>query len=310
MFLAQSSLGKNQWWRYAATMITTLAFFVAGHVPLFFIVTYYAEKGSFSDADLDRLLATGGLDQIGVNSNLALIVMLVPFACALIALLLCIRFLHNRPVRSVLTSRRRFDLKRVGVAALLWFVVAGGIVLWVIPGELLTYQFTLNSFLPLLLIAMLLLPLQVVAEEILFRGYLLQGLSRFFVLPIWPLVIVTFAFAAVHISNPEFQNGFIFIAPVYLVLSLFFGVLAILDGGLELPIGAHLANNLFAALILSTSDGAMNTASIFQTQVSDVVKHLWSLLLAAPVVLCVLQLKYRFDWATLVRTEIQLRSST
>lgn len=306
MFINQSSLGKNQWWRYVATMFVTLAIFVAGHIPLFAVVAIYAEKGGFSDADLDRMLVTGGLDQIGVSSNLALIVMLVPFVIALIALLLCIRFLHARTVHSVLTSRRRFDLKRVGTAALAWFIIAGGLVFWVIPIELITYQFTFFSFLPLFMIAILLLPLQVATEEILFRGYLMQGVARFFARPIWPLLIVTFAFAAVHMSNPEFQNGFALMAPIYVLLSLFFGLLAVLDGGLELPIGAHLGNNLFTALILSTSDGAMNTASVFQTQVSDVVSSLWTLLLAIPIVLILLHLKYRFDWVMLIHTDKNL----
>lgn len=301
MFITQSSLGKNHWWRYIVTVLITLATFVAGHIPLFVVVGHYARKRGFNDADLDRMLAAGGLDQIGVSSNLALVVMLVPFVFALVALLLCIRFIHARPVRSVLTSRRQFDVRRVAVAALLWFIIAGGGVLWAIPADLITYQFTLTEFLPLFVIAMLLLPLQIAAEEILFRGYMLQGIARLFARPIWPLLIVTVAFAMVHMSNPEFENGFVSIAPVYVMLSLFFGLLAVLDGGLELPIGAHLANNLFTALILSTSDGAMNTASVFQTQVSHVVTHLWPLLLAIPVVLLLLHHRYRFDWAIMIR---------
>lgn len=305
MFTTQSALGQNQWWRYGATGLVTAVTFAAGHIPLFVVVTAYAQIGGFSDADLDRLLANGGLGEIGVDANLALAVMLVPFAAALIALLLCVRFIHARKILSVLTSRPRFDLARVGIAALIWFAVAGGLMLWAIPAERITYQFTLSGFWPLLCVALLLLPLQVAAEEVLFRGYLMQGIARFFALPIWPLLITTLAFAALHLSNPEFQTGFAKVAPIYLLLSLFFGLLAVLDNGLELPIGAHLGNNLFTALILSTSDGAMNTPSLYQTHVSDIVSNLWTLLLAGPVVMGILHLLYRLDWAVLLQSQLQ-----
>lgn len=310
MFLSQSSCGKNEWWRYLATLLVTLLAFVAGHIPLIYLVNRYAQTGGFSEAELDALLANGGLDQIGIDVNLALVVVLVPFAVALAALLLCLRVLHRRGVLSVLTGRPQFDLARVGIAALVWLVVAGGLVIWAIPSDLLSYQFTASRFLLLLAIAILLCPIQVAAEEVLFRGYLLQGIARHFARAIWPLLITTALFAAVHISNPEFQNGMARIAPIYLSLSLFFGLLAILDDGLELPIGAHLGNNLFSALILSTSDGAMNTASVFQTQVSSVVSHLWTLLLAIPIVMLILHGKYRFDWTRLVRRHRMPRPST
>ncbi|MGB3556865.1 MAG: hypothetical protein WBA25_19740 [Jannaschia sp.] len=91
MFVTQSALGQNQWWRYAVTMLVTVITFVASHIPLFIVINTYAKKGGFSDADLDRLLTSGRLGQIGVSSNLALIVMLLPFAVVLITLLLCVR---------------------------------------------------------------------------------------------------------------------------------------------------------------------------------------------------------------------------
>ncbi|MHA3914428.1 CPBP family glutamic-type intramembrane protease [Halovulum sp. GXIMD14793] len=301
MFLMQSSPGKNQWWRYALTLLITILAFVAGHIPLIALVTVYARKGGFSEAELDQLLAAGGLGQIGVGSNMALVVMLVPFAVALIALVTCLRVIHARGLLSVLTSRHCFDFRRVATAGLAWFVIAGGLVLLAVPSELLSYQYKTSAFLPLLAITVLLLPLQVAAEEVLFRGYLLQAFARMFATPIWPLLMTTGLFAIVHLSNPEFRNGFASVVPVYLLLSLFFGLLTVLDDGLELAIGAHLANNLFTALVLSTSDGAMNTASIFQTQVAVIVSHLWVLLLAIPLVLGLLHLRYRFDCMGLFR---------
>jgi hypothetical protein len=39
----------------------------------------------------------------------------------------------------------------------------------------------------------------------------------------------------------------------------------VLDDGLELPCGIHAANNIFLAVILSTSDGSLQTNAIFET---------------------------------------------
>ena len=298
-FLSLASLGRNHIWRYAATLVATLLTFLAAHAPMIAVVQSHA--ADFGADEIDRIMVEQGLPGLGVDANLALALNLFPFALGLAALLLCVRYIHRRPVLSVLTSRARFDWARLGVAGAVWFVVAGGIALWAIPGEAMRLQFALSTFLPLLAVALVLVPFQVAAEEVLFRGWMLQGLGRIFARPVLPLLIVTLVFAAVHLGNPEFANGLLRVAPVYLLLSLFFGLLAVVDDGLEMPIGAHLGNNLFSALVLSTSDGALRTDSVFQTEVTTVIDHLWTLAPAIPLALVALHLIYRFDWSRLWR---------
>lgn len=301
MFLTQTHCELGHWWRFAATALIIVIAFVIGHVPLILTVQAYAKAGGFSNDQVDQLLATGGVDQIGLNSTYGLLLLLVPFAVAFITFFVAVRLFHKRSAMLTLTSRPQFDMKRMLVGALVWFGIGGLGTLVLIPNEVITYQFAWTKFLPLLAVALLLMPFQVAIEEMLFRGYLLQGISRFFLRPIVPLIIVTVVFLVPHLSNPEFQSGFAKVIPVYFVLSLFFGLLAVLDDGLELPIGAHLGNNLFSALILSASDGAMNTDSVLKTQVSSVLDQLWGITVFVPVALLVLHMIYRFDWVKLVR---------
>ena len=62
-----------------------------------------------------------------------------------------------------------------------------------------------------------------------------------------------------------------------------FGLITLLDKGLEIPFGIHTANNLFTAILLSTSDGAMNTASIFKTTVGSLISILPPLLIVLSI---------------------------
>lgn len=301
MFLTQTHSEASQWWRFIAVAVAVILAFVIGHTPLILTVQSYAKSGGFSDAEVDQLLATGGVDMIGINSTFGLLLILIPFAVAFCVFFLAVRWFHKRSGTLTLTSRPRFDVKRMLVGASVWLVIGGGGTLVIIPNDLITYQFDLLTFIPLLVVVLLLMPLQVAIEEVIFRGYVLQGITRFFVRPLAPLLITTLVFLIPHLSNPEFHAGFTKVAPIYFVLSLFFGLLAVLDEGLELPIGAHLGNNIFAALILSTTDGAMNTDSIAKTSVSAVLDYLWIIVLFVPLTLLALHMIYRFDWGKLVR---------
>lgn len=92
-------------------------------------------------------------------------------------------------------------------------------------------------------------PLQAAAEEIFFRGYLLQALGSLVARPWFGIVVSSVVFALLHGT----QNWPLFID------RLAFGLLAALlvwrTGGLEAGIAAHVVNNVFAYLIagLTTS---------------------------------------------------------
>jgi membrane protease YdiL (CAAX protease family) len=94
-----------------------------------------------------------------------------------------------------------------------------------------------------LVVIVLTSPIQAAAEEILFRGYLLQALGSFAGRPWFGIVGSSVVFALLHGT----QN-----LPLF-VDRLAFGLLAALlvwrTGGLEAGIAAHVVNNIFAFLI-------------------------------------------------------------
>lgn len=300
-FLTPAPQGKHTLWRYVVVSGMTLAAGLAGQIATLPLVQWIGRRnGLDADAVMERL-AAGDIAAIGLPHTLAFALAMLSFAAALATLFIGVRWLHRRPALSILTTRRSFDLGRVAVAAGLWVTLAGGSVLLAIPKDQLTFQFDPAAFVPLAIVALLFTPIQVLAEDALFRGYWMQGLARLTRHPMAALLISSLIFMSMHLANPELENGAARVLPFYFTLGLLFGILTILDDGLELGTGCHLGNNLFVVLILSSSDGAVDTPSVFTTQTGAIVDTMWVLAIVIPVVFALLQLCYRFNWSRLRR---------
>ena len=110
-----------------------------------------------------------------------------------------------------------------------------------------------QGFWGFLVVIVLTSPIQAAAEEIFFRGYLLQALGSLVAKPWFGVVVSSLVFALLHGTQnlPLFADR------------LAFGLLAALlvwrTGGLEAGIAAHVINNVFAYLIagLTTSIAAL-----------------------------------------------------
>jgi membrane protease YdiL (CAAX protease family) len=91
------------------------------------------------------------------------------------------------------------------------------------------------------------------AEELLFRGYLLQALGLR-TRRTWLLVgISALVFGAMHMANTEVGAGPALIFTYYVGFGAFLALITLRDNRLELAIGAHAANNLFVALVVNAT---------------------------------------------------------
>jgi membrane protease YdiL (CAAX protease family) len=259
MFFQNAYIGRNGWWRWLITIAAVILVIFLAQAPLLGFITLEAERlGLTPDVFFARLPE-------GVDRNLFLALFLLPFTAAFLMLWLCIRVLHRKSLRFVTTGRPRFDWSRAIIGFVFWFAVLSVTIFAVLPAETYVYQFDPAKFWPLLLIALLMFPVQTTLEEVFFRGYLMQGVFLLARNKIVPLIVVTLAFLFVHYWNPEFsqEDGAGIIE--YFLMSTFLGLITVLDDGLELPCGIHAANNIFLAVILSTSDGSLQTNAIFET---------------------------------------------
>jgi len=124
----------------------------------------------------------------------------------------------------------------------------------------------LSFVIPVLILS----PMQVLSEEIFFRALparivyhneLPKKISSFI-----PLSAVSgFIFLIPHLNNPEViksHDGMI--AVIYYFLWGFLAMaLALYTDGFEMPIAMHLANNIYAALIVNYTNSALPTKAIF-----------------------------------------------
>ena len=108
------------------------------------------------------------------------------------------------------------------------------------------------------------IPVQSILEELIFRGYLMQRLSSFFKNRIMPLFTTSIIFGLLHILNPEIQKIGYGLLIYYIGTGIFFGIVTLMDEGVELSSGFHASNNLVASLLVTADWTAFETYSIFK----------------------------------------------
>lgn len=211
----------------------------------------------------DTLDITGILQALPPNTTLAL--MLFPFVLVAVLVLVLIRHLHNISIRAFITSRDKIDWKRIGFAFTgivllnsLFFIIS----YYTNPSDF-QWNFDPQAFAILFVIAIVLVPLQTSAEELFFRGYLMQGLGQVFKQRIFPLLITSLLFGFMHFGNPEIDKLGPLLMVSYVSMGFFFGIITLMDEGLELALGYHAGNNLLISLLVTSDWTAFQTNSLF-----------------------------------------------
>ena len=109
------------------------------------------------------------------------------------------------------------------------------------------------------------MPLQAGFEEVLFRGYLMQGFSRLFKYKWLTLLVTSLIFGGLHYFNPEVKEfGVLIMLPQYILIGIVFGVCTIMDEGIELAWGMHAINNIFLSVFFTQNSSALQTPSLFR----------------------------------------------
>jgi membrane protease YdiL (CAAX protease family) len=179
--------------------------------------------------------------------------------------------LHRRPWRSFITARPHFDRRlflRSFLAALLLWLGAQGVDFVLSPADLKPASNILDValFAP---VALLLLPFQCLAEEVLFRGYIAQAVGRLSGVFAVRLIIPALLFAAGHIGNPEWNHDQVWAGSSYLLLALYLGLISLRGGGIEASWGMHLANNIYAVLIVGSDASVSPGPSLWREHDPD-----------------------------------------
>lgn len=205
----------------------------------------------------------------------------MPFVTGLASLFACLIYIHKQPILSSITARKSFSWKRYAFAFFIWLTIQSVFLLTAIAGGApVEFSFSVETFIPLLIISVTLLPIQTAFEDIFYRGFLFQAMTRAVGRAGFAILILATIFGWMHAGNPEVAKLGYSVLIYYIMSGLFMGILTHLDDGLELSMGYHLANNFFGAVIIT------NNWQVFQTDalVTDLSKpemgyELWAVLL-------------------------------
>ena len=296
MFFKVAQEGENNIGVYLGTLALVVFATLFGNLPI--AIALLSKKG----ADFGSM---ADIFNSGIDTNLLLALIIVPFAFGLFALLFCVRKLHKRPINSVLTSRSSIDWRRVFLAFGLWFAMNGifELVNYFMAPEEYTFRPPGFSFIILVIVALSLLPLQVAFEEVLFRGYLMQGLGNLFHYRWIPLLLTSIAFGAMHLSNPEVSEyGMGRMMTYYIGIGFVLGLITVMDDGLELAFGIHAATNIYSATMVSYEAGALQTQALFHSNAEIVDNSVYSFLIFSAVFVFILSRIYKWnDWSKIWR---------
>ncbi len=306
MFIEQGIHSDNKFWKYIVGSIIIVVASTIGQIPLLLavIVKSYAEGKEMPDNQEDIMKV--------FESNVTLFLILISFVFAIIGLFLVNKFLHKQSFLTIITSRNTIDWNRVGLSFLIWsmITIVSTVLLYYTNPEDFVINFKATPFLLLVVIATLLIPIQTTCEELVFRGYLMQGFGNLSHNKWFPLLITSLIFGTMHIFNPEVTKMGYIILVYYIGTGFFLGIITLMDEGAELALGFHAANNLIGALLVTTDWTVFQTNSILKdisepTAGFDIILPI---VIIYPILLFIFSKKYKWsDWKEKLTGKINIQ---
>ena len=289
-FIDKAKEGNNSFSSYILGIALIISVYLLGSYFLILDLQWNFGIESFdgiSQKEIVRIL--------GNNRFLAWLI--VPFLFVALFLVIHTKFVHKRTVLSIFSGRENFDWKRVLFSfSLLFSVLSFFLFIQYLSSDSLIFQFDLQKFIPLFFIAIFLLPIQTSCEEILFRSYILQGIKMRTKKNSVAVLISGLMFGAIHIGNPEIAKIGYHIIVYYMLVGVFLALISLFDNGIELALGYHAANNVFAALMITNNWQAFQTDAVFM-DISDPgmgLDTIIGILFILPLVFFIFYKKYKW----------------
>ena len=289
--------------------VVLIASNTVGAIPL---IIAYAMKTASDPGVITRIAANpNDLGVLGLDPNLGFFMMLFPFIAGLAAFILLVKPLNQRTFKMTINGTGTIRWSRFFISALIWLILSS-IYLFVYM-RVDPSNFTLNNstwtIIIVSVISLLFIPFQAAFEEVLFRGYLMQGFAVLLRNRWFPLVITSVLFGLMHLLNPEVKEFGIFtMMPQYILFGLIFGIITIMDDGIEAAMGAHTANNIFLCIMVTNKSSALQTSAVYEQNNVYPWPEFAALLFAGIVFVLILKIIFRWeDFSTLFGEVVPVR---
>lgn len=280
-----------------------------GAIPL--LIGYISKAASDPSIVSDIAKNPNDLSVLGLDPNMGLFMMLFPFLIGLLAFIILVKPLNYRTFKLTVNGTGMFRWNRFLISALVWTILSAlyfFIYLKMDPSNF-SLKNTSETLFPLILISLIFIPFQAAFEEVLFRGYLMQGFAVLLRNRWFPLVITSVLFGLMHAFNPEVEEfGFFTMMPQYILFGLIFGIVTILDDGIEAAIGAHAANNAFLCIMVTHNSSALQTPAVYEQHNIYPFTEFAALLVTGVVFLVILKMIFRWGSYSLVLSRVEAKT--
>lgn len=198
---------------------------------------------------------------------------------------IAVKWIHKRPFGTIFNYRGKIRWSNfwIGFAVFGLLLAAGtGADYFLNPGTY-TFSFDASRFWYTLPLILVMTPIQTTAEEVVFRGYVIQSFGVKIKSGVLLSVISGVLFTLPHLANPEVyaSNKLGVFSTVCMVLNYFvtgmvLAMITIRTNSLEAAMGAHAVNNLFCFLLVSYPDTVLPTNTVFFTSTFEPIGGLVS----------------------------------
>ena len=202
----------------------------------------------------------------GLNSALPILISDLILATFIPSLYIASKIINYRPFSSYSSSRGGWNFKlyfKALIIPLILYIIYEGI-----SSTISGVKGTSQVSILFLIVICVSVPLQSIAEEYMFRGFLLQTLGSWFKIPLLAIVIQAIIFALFHGYN---SFGLLEV----LVMGLIYGFFAWKTNGIEVSSALHTANNftvgLFVMLGLHVSTSSPQLESSVGTIIFEIL---------------------------------------
>ena len=267
-----------------------------GGIPILISI---AIKSASDPGTIAQLAANpNDLSVLGFSSNVVFLMMMFPFIAGLVAFILLVKPLNNRSFKMTINGTEKIRWKRFFISAFVWLILSSLYLFFYVKFD--PSNFKINnqtiSLLILSILTVVFIPFQAAFEEVLFRGYLMQGFAALLKNRWFPIVLTSILFGLMHSLNPEVKAfGFFTMIPQYIVFGLIFGIITVLDDGIEATMGAHAANNIFLCIMVTSGSSALQTPALYEQSSIHPWTEFGALVLTGIVFIIILKIIFKWE---------------
>jgi membrane protease YdiL (CAAX protease family) len=234
-FLRQGRQGRWRWpWALLSTVLAVLGIGIMQACVLGIGWAFRVESAPDKVLDPQRLSS--------------FVMVLLAFLPLIIVPCLLTRYLHKVSWRQLLASSGHFDWRLYRRSAGAFFLVTAALTVFDYAIDPKAYQLVHRGidFLPWLGLGLAVIFVQTLAEEILFRGYLLRMWGAVVPYAWLTASILIGVFISLHVDNPDFKLDFWFNLIAFALTQLTWSYLWFRTGSVAVTAGLHWANNATA----------------------------------------------------------------